>query len=139
MIMKIKMLKSLFQILLGSVAILSMVDSSSYGQIATNHVGSFNWRGGITNYGGGEFLYGTVTILSNGKISSSYFVPRYGDRNTFSGTVDLKTGAGIVSNTVNGAPGNRGTRISIQSWQKVGFNGTFKGTNGGGGILSGYK
>lgn len=55
--------------------VISMIPLASYGQVSTQHVGSFNWRGGITNIGQGEFLYGTLTIGSNGKIASSYFVP----------------------------------------------------------------
>lgn len=122
-----------------SVFIILFFLKPSFAQISPSHVGSFNWRGGGTNYGGGEFLYGTLTIASNGRISSTYAVPRYRDRNTFSGRIALSTGQGIISNTVNGAPGSRGTKISIRSWQKVGFNGTFMGTNGGRGIMCGYK
>ena len=133
------LLKSRKKIILGFVLFVVCIGmSGGVAQINPTHVGSFNWRGGLTGLGSGEFLYGTLTLASNGKIAASYYVPRYGDRNTFSGTIKLSTGAGSVTVRVNGAPQPGSALLNLRSKSGIYFNGTFKSPRGGG-IFSGFR
>jgi len=140
--MKYKMtglLRSRKQIILSFVLFVVCISMSRVvAQINSTHVGSFNWRGGLTSLGAGEFLYGTVTLASNGKIVASYYVPRYGDRNTFSGTIMLSTGAGSVSVRVNGTPQPGSVLLNLRSKSGIYLDGTFKSPRGGG-IFSGFR
>jgi len=140
--MKYKMtglLRSRKQIILSFVLFVVCISMSRVvAQINSTHVGSFNWRGGLTSLGEGEFLYGTVTLASNGKIVASYYVPRYGDRNTFSGTIMLSTGAGSVSVRVNGTPQPGSVLLNLRSKSGIYLDGTFKSPRGGG-IFSGFR
>ena len=137
-----RLFKSRKQIILGHFVLFVVCIGMSrvVAQINPTHVGSFNWRGGITNLGSGEFLYGTVTLASDGKIAASYYVPRYGDRNTFSGTVKLSTGAGSVTVRVNGTPKPGSVLLNLRSKSGIYLDGTFKSpSTGGRGILSGFR
>lgn len=96
--------------------------------------------GGGTNRGGGEFLYGTVTVGSDGRIFSTYFVPRWRDRNTFSGTMNLATGIGSVNVRVNGRPSSQGVQLKIRTRERICFDGSFEDKRKGGkGIFSGIR
>jgi len=139
--MQTELLKTRKQIIIGFVLFVVCIGMSRVvAQINPTHVGSFNWRGGLTSLGAGEFLYGTLTLASNGKIVSSYYVPRYGDRNTLSGTIKLSTGAGSVTVRVNGTPQPGSVMLYLRSKSGIYFDGTFKNPRtGGSGILSGFR
>lgn len=112
--------------------------SKSLAQISPSHVGTFYWKGGSTLRGQGELVHGVVTITSSGRISATYSVPRYGDRNSFAGTINLSTGVASVSVKVNGVARPGLATIKIRSSSRIVFDGTYK-RNMEYGIVSGIK
>ena len=111
---------------------------SAKAQIDPDHVGSFTWRGGNTQRNRGEFLYGTMTITSDGKISSTYLVPRYRDRNSFSGTINLTTGVATGRVRVNGRLKPGLVTLNLRSSSRTVIEGDYRASDGPG-ILSGIK
>jgi hypothetical protein len=112
--------------------------NKSLAQISPSHAGTYQWKGGSTLRGRGELVYGVVTITSSGRISATYSVPRYGDRNSFAGTINLSTGLASVSVKVNGVARPGLATIKIRSSSRVVFDGTYK-RNTESGIITGIK
>gem|GEM_PF-5544424 len=112
--------------------------SKSLAQISPRHVGTFQWKGGSTLRGQGELAHRVVTIFSSGRISATYSVPRYGDRNSFAGTINLSTGVASVSVKVNGVARHRLATMKIRSSSRIVFDGTYK-RNKESAIISGIK